>query len=70
MSQNLFSSSLLGGPTAGISSVCVSSFGILCFVVDSAELEVALLWSVGCFTYILLAVVIISTSIIFVKFIE
>ena len=38
--------------------------------VDSAKLEVALLWSVGYLTYILLAVVIISTSIIFVKFIE
>ena len=33
MSQNLFSSSLRGGPRAGVCSVCGSRLGILCFVV-------------------------------------
>jgi len=33
VSQNLFSSSLRGGPRAGICSVYGSSLGILCFVV-------------------------------------
>ena len=33
VSQNLFSSSVRGGPRAGICSVCGSSLGILCFVV-------------------------------------
>ena len=34
VSQNLFSSSLRGGPRAGICSVCVcgSGLGMLCFV--------------------------------------